>query len=112
MPVYEQEWQASPAIQNQHLMHTGVTYNGTIYTPFDNTVPSDHSNVGASYAPGRQLYTGNFDNPTDPGSQSNESPIGEPWIMVIFAILFACMTAWRQYNKLKIETRDNGNHEK
>ena len=119
MPVYEQEWQAAPAIQNQHLMHTGVTYNGTIYTPFDNTVPSDYSAVGAGHGP-KKAYNANGDwipDSDDFGTgaeygESSQSPVGEPWIMVFFALVFAGVTAWRQHKRLKIEIHDDGNHEK
>ena len=114
MPVYESEWPTTQSFQSQQLMTTGVTYQGVIYTPFEDAVPSEFSAVGASYA-ASDIHGGRktgFDNPTDPGSQSNESPIGDSWIMLLFALLYAVATAWRQYKRLIIETRDNGNHEK
>ena len=108
MPVYESEWPTSQSFQSQQIMTTGVTYEGIIYTPFEDAIPSDLSEVGASYA-SQDIHGINkkgFDHPTDPGNQSSESPIGEPWIMVVFAVLFAGVTAWRQHNKLKTETRE------
>ena len=109
MPVYETEWPTAQPMQNMQIMSTGVRYNGTIYSPFDNTVPSEVDGVGAGYSPlqssgPRKL--GSFDNPTDPGSQSNESPVGEPWIMILFALMFAGVTALKHRNKLKTENRE------
>ena len=84
---------AQPSVQNSQLMNSGGAYSGTVYEPFATTAPSEQSAVGASQgpnrAPGSIRRENGFDTPTNPGTQSNESPIGEPWIMVLFAVLFA-----------------------
>lgn len=36
-----------------------------------------------------------FITPSDPGDQSNEYPIGEPWVMLLFAAALAATTAIR-----------------
>lgn len=104
--VPDQEWSAAPAMRSQQILTTGVTYNGTIYTPFDNTTPSELQGVGASYRPDRRLYTESQDEGRDPGEAtggSELSPVGEPWIMAFFALIFAGVIAWRQHH-IRIET--------
>ena len=48
----------------------------------------------ASAAPGRNIRRG-FITPGDPGEQSDEFPIGEPWILLLFAAALAATTAIR-----------------
>ena len=110
--VPDQEWSAAPAMRSQQILTTGVTYNGTIYTPFDNTTPSELQGVGASYKQGVP-----FKAPIDGGGDWEElpdhdhtelSPIGEPWIMIVFALLFAGVVAWKQHRiKLKSVIHEN-----
>lgn len=45
-------------------------------------------------APGRNIRRG-FITPSDPGEQSDEFPIGEPWILLLFAAALAATTAIR-----------------
>ncbi len=84
------------AIQSQQIMPT-CNYNGTVYEPFSSVTPSEQSAVGASYSPSdtpggprRGKITGPDTPPAD------ESPIGEPWIMAAFALLFAGAVALRR----------------
>ena len=74
-------------IQSHQLMRAGTNYNGTVYEPFSNTLPSEQSEVGSStHKTGPRKSK---ENPTDPGITDDEnSPIGEPWIMVAFAAVF------------------------
>lgn len=111
MPVYENEWPTTQSFQSQQIMTTGVTYQGIIYTPFEDAVPSEFSAIGASYAPGEQTHgplrvVQDGRDPGDVTSGSEESPIGEPWIMAFFAFLFAGVIAWRQHH-IQIETKNN-----
>lgn len=79
------------AIQSQQLMPSGTNYEGAIYEPFDNTVPSEQSTVGASYSPGRASNgpRRGFEQPTNPGNQSNEFPLGDGVLpMLIMALAF------------------------
>ena len=48
----------------------------------------------ASAASGRNIRRG-FITPGDPGEQSDEYPIGEPWILLLFAAALAATTAIR-----------------
>lgn len=41
------------------------------------------------------IRRGGFITPSDPGVQSGESPIGEPWVMLLFAAALAATTAIR-----------------
>lgn len=109
--VPDQEWSAAPAMRSQQILTTGVTYNGTIYTPFDNTTPSELQGVGASYASPYStkgaLYGGNFDDIPEGGIQENMSPIGDPWIMVLFVLIFAGVIVRRQHNNRIILQNEN-----
>ena len=107
-PVYEAQWPEAQPMQSQQILTTGVTYHGTIYTPFDNITPSDLSEVGGGYPPKKRLYTETQDdrNPGEATEGSELSPVGEPWVMVFFALLFAGAIAWRQHHiQIKTETR-------
>jgi hypothetical protein len=42
-----------------------------------------------------------FINPSDPGSQSEEFPVGEPLVMLVFATLFAGALAYRKRMAIK-----------
>lgn len=84
------------AIQSQQIMPTR-NYNGTVYEPFSSVTPSEQSAVGASYSPSdtpggprRSKITGPDTPPAD------EFPVGEPWILLVFALLFAGAVALRR----------------
>ena len=74
-------------------------YKSTIYEPFSSTTPSSGSDNGNGPAKisGRKNA---FDNPADP-NQSNQSPIGEPWIMLAFATIGAGVIFIKQRKKIK-----------
>lgn len=87
------------AIQSQQMVNSGVQYKGTVYEPFSNTTPSEQSEVGASYSPAqapdgprRTLGHG-----TDPGSQSNDFPIGDAVLpLMAMAVVFGAIVALRR----------------
>lgn len=91
--------QAYPAQQDfrsHQMMSSGSVYGGTVYAPFDNTTPSEQSNVGAqspNRAPGGPRR--GFINGPD---QTGPSPVGEPWILLAFAAAFAGGIALRKRN--------------
>lgn len=74
------------AIQAQALAMTAQAYSAA-YIPFGNTTPSEvtaqiiDNQTQPAAIRGRQ---NGFPHPSDP-EQSKESPVGEPWIMLIFA---------------------------
>lgn len=79
-------------------------YKSTVYEPFGNTTPSE-SNASSRGVSGRRNsdYEGdvNLDgwgDPTtaNPGDTSDQSPIGEPWIMLLFAAAAAAIITLRK----------------
>ncbi len=83
---------AQPSVQNSQLMNSGGAYSGTVYEPFATAAPSEQSAVGASQGPNRAPgHPGTIKRDFIGGSdgEPGPSPIGEPWIMVLFAVLFA-----------------------
>ena len=89
----------STTMQSQQIISTGTKYSGTVYEPFNNMAPSEYSAPGESYSPQR---TGprKLGGGTDPGQQSEEYPIGEPWIMVLFALAACGVIAYRRKAKV------------
>ena len=83
--------------QSHQIMSSGANYGGTVYKPFDNTTPSEQSEVGASYSPNKAPGgpRKDFGKPGEVG-QSTESPVGEPWILLAFAAAFAAGIAFRR----------------
>jgi hypothetical protein len=92
LAVYAQPFTPTPtqaqqvAMQSQQIMQNGQNHDGTIYAPFDNTMPSEQ--CGPNKAPGKgggkpKTFIG--------GSETGQgpSPVGEPWVLAAFALLFA-----------------------
>ena len=81
------------AMQSQQIMQNGQNHDGTIYAPFDNTMPSEQSS-GPNKKGGVRKSDGDDWNPDDfilgpDANQGKESPVGEPWVLAAFALLFA-----------------------
>ena len=96
LAVYAQPFTPSQtpqvAMQSQQIMQNGQNHDGTIYAPFDNTMPSEQS--GPNKKGGVRKSDGDDWNPGDfilgPDTPpANQSPVGEPWILAAFALLFA-----------------------
>ena len=68
------------------------SYKSTIYQPFSNSTDGDSNDYEGD------VDTGEWGDPTteNPGNTSNQSPIGEPWIMLLFAAAAAVTVAWRK----------------
>lgn len=68
------------------------SYKSTIYQPFSNSTDGDGNDYEGD------VDTGEWGDPTtaNPGNTSNQSPIGEPWIMLLFAAAAAVTVAWRK----------------
>ena len=110
--------QQQTAIQSQQIMNGGA-YKGTVYEPFSGTAPSEQS-YSPVKAPGgpRRGYnpeTGEW-TPDSPDietagdyGQSEESPIGEPWVMAFFALAFAGVIAIRQYKRKTVKSMNMKN---
>ena len=80
-------------MQNAQVMPT-TGYNGTVYAPFDASAPSEQSEANANQAPGRHGKVKTFYD--GPGAGQGPSPIGEPWVLAIFALAFAGVVALRK----------------
>ncbi|MBQ7531069.1 MAG: hypothetical protein IJT12_05130 [Paludibacteraceae bacterium] len=48
-----------------------------------------------------------FINPSDPGEKSDEFPIGEPWMLLLFAAAAAGVTGWRRWRTLRSTISQN-----
>ena len=81
-------------IQSQQIMSTNA-HEGTIYEPFSNSTPSEQSSVGASQtSPAGPNRGKKFDTGGDSGQ--GPSPVGEPWVLAVFALAFGGVIALRR----------------
>lgn len=74
-------------------------YQSTVYKPFTTSAPSDNHPMAAGT--GEPQITGKknaFINPSDPDEENRAegSPIGEPWVLLLFAAVAAMVIAWRK----------------
>lgn len=82
---------ASVNIDNKAAEHIYQPYQSTIYQPFTSTTPSQSSSSNAPGISGRRNASSmpdGFGHPSDPGNQSKESPIGVPWVILVFASIY------------------------
>ena len=95
-PLYQTAQPESQPMQSAQVMPT-TGYSGTVYAPFDASAPSEQSEANANQAPGRPGKVKTFIG----GSETNQgpSPIGEPWVLAIFALAFAGVVALRKTKK-------------
>lgn len=78
------------------VMQSGTSraaYQGTVYEPFNDTPPSESGsgNNGPQGVSGRRNLAGGG----DPGPQGG-SPVGEPWILLLFAAVAAVVIRLRK----------------
>ena len=81
-----------------YQMSTTYSPAQTLYTPFSDETPNNGGNGNdPSRIGGRKntINTGGFGTETDPNA-SNQSPIGEPWIMLAFAAMAAVVITLRK----------------
>lgn len=99
-----------PVIQSQQIMNSGA-YGGTVYEPFSNSTPSDqsYSPAKAPSGPRREQASGRNPGEVDPEGASDQSPIGEPWVMILFASAFAGVLAIRAHKKRIVQTETQNN---
>ena len=98
--TYNPSGVAQQTMQSQQVMQTGGAYNGTVYEPFSNATPSEAN--GPAKAPGgprKDQASGRNPGEVDPDAASDQSPIGEPWVMAFFAVAFAGYMAIRRKEK-------------
>ena len=95
---------ASPTVSHQAFQGASTSMSlhyqmppTTIYEPFDNTPPSE---VGQDTDPGFiPQDRRNLGGAVDPGNQSQGSPVGEPWVMLLFAAATTTIIKIRQVKK-------------
>ena len=82
-------------MRSMRVMTSDIRYTGVTYAPFTAALPSEQSAASESSSgrPTGSIRRGKILGPDTP--PADESPIGEPWILAIFAILFAGFIAWK-----------------
>ena len=80
---------------------TYKAYQGAVYEPFSNTVPSEGGNTPRGISGRRNSWDwsggGMGDDPNDdPGHRDPNSPVGEPWVLLLFAAVAAFFIARRK----------------
>lgn len=80
-------WQPSYQGYQSQLFEIGTT-----------NVPSDYSEISSESSGSHKVGPRKLGGGTDVGEQSENSPIGEPWIMVLFALLACGVIAYRKMN--------------
>ena len=92
--------------QNTYSAHEAQanynSYQSTVYQPFESSVPSDNNPVYSNSqgdnsrhnAPNRRNLDG-MDG-KEPGDQSDQYPVGEAWVMLLFAAVAALVVFVRQ----------------
>ena len=69
-------------------------YQGAVYEPFNDTPPSESGNAPRGIS-GRKIL-GGMDGHDPGGPGSSNSPVGEPFVLLLFAAVAAVVVAWRQ----------------
>jgi hypothetical protein len=92
-PLYPSAQLEPQPMQNAQVMPT-TGYNGTVYAPFDASAPSEQSEANTNQASGKPGRVKTFIGGGETGQ--GPSPIGEPWVLAIFALAFAGVVALRK----------------
>ena len=83
--------------QSHQIMQTGSYYNGQIYEPFSNAIPSEQSTVGASSSPAIVSRPRKaFDTGGEAG-RAEEYPIGDAILPLMAFALIACGVIYRRH---------------
>ena len=75
-------------------------YHSTIYEPFTSNTPSSNNNDPAGISGRRNINENDFGF-EDEADKSNESPLGEAWSLLIFAVIGAGVIFIKQRKNLK-----------
>ena len=70
-------------------------YQSTVYEPFTAATPSDNHPVAAGAGEPQITNRKNLAGGGDPGTQGG-SPVGEPFVLLLFAAVAAMVIAWRK----------------
>lgn len=102
-PAYSEEANPFAFQQSTQTNFSGSAYSSTVYQPFSNTTPAEYSASGMDNGVSgpRKNNSGSFTmddgfilGPDTPPAQ--EFPVGEPWVMLVFATLAAGIIAYRR----------------
>lgn len=84
------------SFQSQQIVRPISAYQGAVYAPFNEATPADYYSDGASNSPATMSTGADRGFVGGPESGQGPSPVGEPWIMLLFAATLAAVTAWRK----------------
>ena len=99
------------AAGNQVMYQGGVAtreykmYQGTVYEPFNNTLPSENGN-GSQISGRKNAWGGGGmgdQDGDDPGHRDENSPVGESWVLLLFAAVAAVVV----YRKRIVSQNNN-----
>lgn len=95
-PIYEMTPPDPVPMRSMQVMTSDIRYTGVTYAPFTTALPSEQSTASESSSgrPTGSIRRGKILGPDTP--PADESPIGEPWILAIFALAFAGVVAFRK----------------
>ena len=97
---YNAMQQSSYSVQDAQVGYN--SYQSTVYQPFESSLPSDNNPVygnGQGEGSDRQNAPTNRRNLTgggDAGDQEQSYPVGDPWVMLLFAVAAALVVFVRQ----------------
>ena len=105
MQIKETSQAVSRGRGSMMAMAGGSALSSTVYEPFNNTAPSEYS--GGGYTPD---IGGKRNFPSRPDDRpADASPIGEPWILLAFALLFGGWITLKKKHKLTDNMKNNTN---
>lgn len=102
-PAYSEEANPFAFQQSTQTNFSGSSYSSTVYQPFSNTTPAEYSASGMDNGvsgPRKNnsgsifIDDGFLFGPDTPPAQ--EFPVGEPWVMLVFAALAAGIIAYKR----------------
>ena len=70
---------------------TYKAYQGAVYEPFNDTPPSEAGNGDRGISGRKNAFPGRPDT-----GQSKDSPVGEPFVLLLFAAVAVAVVAWQQ----------------
>ena len=100
-PAFNEEANQVTFQQSNQSNFSGSSYSSTVYQPFSNTTPAEYSASGMNSTDGyNPTYVhgprkGKIDGP-DTRPDENDFPVGEPWVMLAFAVLAAGVIAYKR----------------
>ena len=100
-PIYEMTPPDPLPMRSMQIMTSDIRYTGVTYAPFTAALPSEQSAASESSSgrPTGSVRRGKILGPDTP--PADESPIGEPWILAVFAILFAGVIIRKNNSNMK-----------